>query len=322
MAERRPVTERRPMFGGQAVLEGVMMRGPRRYAVAVRRPDGSIALREQDVAPLGERWPLLKLPVIRGIAGLFQALALGLEALTFSASQLAETEEQKPGKWETGIAMVVAILAAVGLFVFLPTWLVRFFEGFVGGSLALNLLEGFIRFLVLLAYTVGISLIPDIGRVLQYHGAEHKAIHAWENGKPLEVASARPYPTMHPRCGTSFLLFLVILKSLIFAFMGWPDFWLRITMRLLFFPIVVGLAYEVVRVSGKLTLEGRGGWLQPIILPGLWFQRITTREPDDAQIEVALKALERVVPEGSGFVDAGKAAGNGGTVQSVDATAG
>ncbi len=281
----------RPVYGGQAVIEGVMMRGPRRVAVAVRRPDGSVFVSGRDVIPWGERWPLLKLPVVRGAVAVVEALVLGLDALMFSANQAAEEEEEQLTKGEMTITMVVAAAAAVIIFVLLPTWAVRFAEPLLHSSFARNLLEGVLRLLILGGYLAGISLMPDIQRVLQYHGAEHKVIHAWEAGDDLTVENARRYSTLHPRCGTSFLLFLALISIVVFALTGWPNVWERLAVRLGFFPVVAGVAYEVIRFSGRLSRGGSPAWLLPFILPGLWFQKMTTREPDDAQLEVAIAAL-------------------------------
>lgn len=279
------------MYGGQAVIEGVMMRGPRRVAVAVRRPDGTVLVSGREVVPWVERSAVLKLPVVRGAVALVEALALGLDALMFSANQVAENEEEQLSRGEMTITMVLAVLAAVLIFVLLPTWVVRFAEPRIESTFALNLLEGLVRLAILVAYIGAISVIPDIRRVLQYHGAEHKVIHTWEAGEELTVANARRHSPLHPRCGTSFLLFLALISVVVFAFTGWPNVWERLAVRLGFFPVVAGVAYEAIRLSGRLSRGGPPGWLLPFILPGLWFQKMTTREPDDAQLEVAIAAL-------------------------------
>lgn len=279
-------------YGGQAVIEGVMMRGPRKMAVAVRRPDNSIVVRREEVVAWGERWRILKFPFVRGVATVIEALVLGINALMYSANQAIEEEEERLTKGQMSLTLVVSAVLAIGLFVVLPTWLIHYLESTVRDSFGLNLLEGLLRLGILTGYIVGISLLPDIRRVLQYHGAEHKVIHAWEAGDELTVENARRYSTLHPRCGTSFLLLLALISVFLFAFTGWPSLWERLAVRLGFFPLVAGLAYEVIRLAGR---RGRGGcpaWLRPLIAPGLWFQTMTTREPDDSQLEVAIAALE------------------------------
>lgn len=284
-----------PTYGGQAVIEGVMMRGPRRMAVAVRRPDRSVVVRQDDIVPWNERWPILKLPVARGAAAVMEALTLGLDALMFSANQAADTEDEQLSRGEMASTLLVSFGLAILLFVLLPTWAIHFVEDRVGDPFWLNLLEGVVRLLILGAYIAGISLMPDVRRVLQYHGAEHKVIHAWEAGDALTVENARRYPTLHPRCGTSFLFLLALVSVLVFAFTGWPNIWERVLVRLAFFPIIAGLAYEVVRFSGRVARGGCPLWLKPLIAPGLWFQKVTTREPDDEQIEVAIAAMRAAV---------------------------
>lgn len=284
-----------PSYGGQAVIEGVMMRGPRRMAVAVRRPDRSIVVREEEIVPWNERWPVLKLPIARGAAAVVESIALGLDAMMFSANQAAETEEDQLSRGEMTMTLLIAAGLAIFLFVLLPTWAIHFVEGRVHDPFQLNLLEGAVRFLILGAYLGGISLLPDIRRVLQYHGAEHKVIHAWEAGDELTVENARRYPILHPRCGTSFLFLLALLSVVVFAFTGWPNVWERFLVRLGFFPIIAGLAYEVIRFSGRAVRNGCPLWLKPLIAPGFWFQRVTARQPDDDQIEVAIAAMRAAV---------------------------
>lgn len=281
-----------PTYGGQAVIEGVMMRGPRRMAVAVRRPDQTIAVRDTEVVPWSARWPFLKWPVVRGAVGVIEALALGLDALMYSANQVAETEEEQLTSGQMTLSMVMAVFLAVGIFVVLPTWAIHFLEPMITSSFMLNLVEGALRFVILTLYIMSISLMPDIRRVLQYHGAEHKVIHTIEAGQALTVDNARRFPTLHPRCGTSFLLFLALISVFVFAFTGWPNIWERLLVRLGFFPLVAGLAYEVIRLSGRAFRGECALWLKPFIAPGLWFQKLTTREPDDSQLEVAIVALE------------------------------
>ncbi len=285
-----------PFYGGQALIEGVMMRGPRKMAMAVRRPQGDIVVHEKEIQPWSDRWPLLKLPVLRGAVAIVEALVIGIDALIFSANQAAVTEEEQLTKGQVTLTMFIAGLLSVVIFLLLPTWAVHFLERWIQNGLLLNFLEGMVRLAILALYIAAISLMPDIKRVLQYHGAEHKAIYNWEAGKELSVANARQFSTLHPRCGTSFLLFLALISVLVFAFTGWPNIWQRLAVRLLFFPVVAGLSYEFIRLAGRSSRGDMPGWLKVLISPGLLFQKMTTREPDDAQLEVAIAALRAVTP--------------------------
>ncbi len=284
-------------YGGQAVIEGVMMRGPDRLAVVVRRPDQSVVVREKQVVPWTERWRVLRLPLLRGAAVLTETLVAGIEALMYSA-EAAAGEEEKLSRFEVAVTFLVATVVAILLFLVFPTWLVKHAERLVGSPVVLNLLEGLVRLGVVVGYIVVISRLPDVRRLLQYHGAEHKVIHTWEAGEALTVDNARRHPTVHPRCGTSFLLLLVLVSIVVFAFAGWPNLWERLAVRLAFFPVVAGVAYEVLRFAGRTARRGWPWWLRPLIWPGLQFQRMTTAEPDDAQLEVAIVALQAVQGRG------------------------
>lgn len=283
------------LYGGQAVLEGVMMKGPQCTAIAVRRPDTSIVVKEETCVSWTRRSPLLGLPVVRGVVSLVETLFLGINALIYSANQTAADESEQLGWLETTITLVVAVVAAVGIFIIAPTALGGLGHRFTANPLLLNLLEGALRIFFLLAYIYAISFMKDIQRVLQYHGAEHKVINAFEAGAELSPASVRPFSTLHPRCGTSFLLFVAVVSILLFTFFGWPDLWTRIITRLLAAPLVAGLAYEVIRLAGRS--KSPLVWL--ISLPGLGLQRLTTREPDDAQVEVAIAAFRAAKMEGN-----------------------
>lgn len=282
-------------YGGQAVIEGVMIRGPHSVAIAVRRPDQEIVVQRRPYRPLTRSRKLLSLPLVRGAVALYEALVLGIDALMFSANQAAETEEERITRGEMVVTMALSVAAAVLLFVLLPTWLVHFLEPAGIGTFGRNLAEGVLRLLVLLAYIVAIARMPDIRRVLQYHGAEHKVIHALERGDDLTVEAVRPYPVLHPRCGTSFLLLVALVSVLLFSFFGWPGLWQRLALRLALLPVVAGVAFEFLRASGR----SRSPLWKPIVAPGLWLQRFTTREPDDDQIEVALCALRAALDDGA-----------------------
>lgn len=279
-------------YGGQAVIEGVAMRGYRQLAIAVRRPDSTVVIEEEQLNPWGERFRPLGWPLVRGFVVLLETLILGLKALNFSATQAAEAEGEELGAGEIAVTLLVAFSVAIFLFIVVPTGAVHFIRSFLPGVLLQNLVEGTLRVLVFVGYVAAIAKMEDIQRVFQYHGAEHKVIHAYEAGEPLQVDRVRPYPVLHPRCGTSFLLIVMVISIVVFSFLGEGSLSWRIGSRLLLLPLVAGLSYEVLKWSGKHWEGCLGRW---IVAPGLWLQRLTAREPDDSQIEVAIIALERVL---------------------------
>ena len=286
-------------YGGQAVMEGVMMRGPAGMAVAVRLPGGQIhtdAVPRQMPDALSPWW---RLPILRGLATLGDSLALGTRALLYSA-ELAVTGAHNDGRdaaiGETsgsGLAWTLApsLLVAVAVFVVLPSAIAGRLRPFLPSAVAAGLIEGLIRLVLLLAYTGAIALMGDVRRILEFHGAEHKAIAALEAGLPLSPEAAASCSRFHPRCGTSFLLFVVLLAGFVFALLGWQALWLRVLLRLVLLPLVAGVGYEVLRASAR----GAGGRATWIVAPGLWLQRLTTREPDRTQLEVALAALREAM---------------------------
>ncbi len=279
--------------GGQAVIEGVMMRGPEKLAVACRLPDGSISLEVRPVNSLRQRYPVLNLPLLRGVVVLFESLADGMKALARSA-QLAGEEGEEPDGKETALTIAAAVALAVGLFIVIPTWSMRFLHSLTADPLRLNLAEGLLRLAIFLIYIAAISSMEDIQRVFQYHGAEHKSIYAYEAGLPLTPDSARPFTTLHPRCGTNFLMIVMLISIFSFAFLGWPDLLTRILSRVLLMPVIAGISYEVIRFAGKHAADPL---VHAAIMPGLLLQKLTTRQPDDSQLEVALAALKAVLPE-------------------------
>lgn len=283
---------KKPMIGGQAVIEGVMMKGPQSIATAVREPSGCITVRVEPVRSLGDRYPILKKPLLRGVVALGEALVYGMKALSFSA-QAAGEEGEELSKKEIALTMLAAFGLAVLLFVVLPTYATKFVQGSVQDPRWLNLFEGLLRLSVFFAYVGIISSMADIRRVFQYHGAEHKTIYAYEAGIPLEVGSIRHYSRLHPRCGTNFLLIVMVVSIFMFAFLGWPDIWLRIASRIIMLPLVAGISYEIIRFAGNCDHP----FVTLCMKPGLWLQYMTTREPSDDQIEVAIKALEAVRPD-------------------------
>ena len=269
-----------------------MMKGPTRIATAVREPSGNIAVRVEPVHSLGDRFPLLKKPLLRGVIALGEALVYGIRALSFSAQAAGEEGEELSSK-EIALTMLAAFGLAVLLFVVLPTYATKFIQSVVSEPYLLNLFEGVLRLTIFFTYVGVISSLSDIRRVFQYHGAEHKTIYAYEAGIPLEIESIRKYSRLHPRCGTNFLLIVMVVSIFMFAFLGWPDLWLRILSRVVLLPLVAGISYEIIRFAGSCD----NPLVAMLMKPGLWLQYMTTREPSDDQIEVAIRALEAVRPE-------------------------
>jgi uncharacterized protein YqhQ len=282
-------------IGGQAVLEGVMMRGPSNWSVAVRKPDGDIAQVSQPiVSPMTRHW-LLRLPVIRGVIALGESLAIGFRALAISANYAAQ-EEGEDGEVTTELtrgqlifAFAIAIGFAVLLFKVGPALLTDWI-GIEAGWFVI--VEGLIRVTVFVFYLALISLLPDLRRVFQYHAAEHKAINAYEAGEELEPARVQKFSLIHPRCGTAFLLWVMVIAIFVFAFFGRPVWYWLIATRILLLPVIAGIAYELIRFAGKHT-ENR--ILMTLLAPGLWLQRLTTREPTLDQLEVSIRALREVL---------------------------
>ncbi|MGL5270962.1 MAG: DUF1385 domain-containing protein [Selenomonadaceae bacterium] len=280
------------MVGGQAVIEGVMMRGPKHVATAVREPSGKISVKVEPVVSISQRYPLLKKPMLRGVVSLGESLVLGLKSLSYSAQMAGEEDEQLTDR-ELVMTILFSLGLAVLLFVVIPTAAAKFIHGSITDPVVLNLLEGLLRLVIFMVYIYGISRLKDIKRVFQYHGAEHKTIHAYEAGVDLTVENVQKFSTLHPRCGTAFLLVVMVVSIVMFAFLGWPDLWLRILSRVVLLPVVAGISYEIIRFSGR----SKNPLLQVAILPGLWLQKITTNEPEDDMVEVAIKSLEAVTVE-------------------------
>lgn len=282
----------KPNVGGQAVIEGVMMRGSDKIAVAVRQPDGRIVVDVNPVSSISDRYPILKKPLLRGVIALVESLVMGMKALAYSAQVSGDEDEQMDSK-EMALTIALSVLVAVALFIVLPTWSMRFLKSVTENHVALNLAEGLLRMGIFLIYIASISSMKDIQRVFQYHGAEHKTIYTYEAGLPLEVENVRPFTTLHPRCGTNFLMIVMLISIFIFAFLGWPDLLTRILSRVLLMPVIAGISYEIIRFAGK-NIEKP--WVKAAIFPGLCLQKLTTREPDDEQIEVAIASLKAVLP--------------------------
>ena len=291
------------------------MRSPGAYGVAVRRPDGSLALQRGKVLPLGKRWPILKLPVLRGCAVLFQSLAIGIRALNFSAEQAAggalpaegaasataetsEAPQKELSGWAIAGSMAMGLGLGIVMFLLLPLWLTQMAEKHWLGplsSLSFNLLDGGLRAVFFLAYIFLISRMKDIHRVFMYHGAEHKVVFAWEKQGPLTVDAARAQSRLHPRCGTSFLLFVLLVSIVLFALIPkTAPFLFKLGGRLVLVPVVAGLSYEVLRLTAR---KRAAPIFAALVAPGLALQRITTQEPTDDMLQVAIVALEEALRE-------------------------
>src|SRR3954469_14331332 len=289
-------------IGGQAVLEGVMMRGPGNWAVAVRTPRGDIAHVSRPVESAMMRHRFLRLPVVRGVMALGESLAIGFRALAISANYAAQEEQEgeervdgaEPDTELSRGAMIFAFAVAIGfalvLFKVTPGLLTELLPIHSGGYFVM--VEGAIRVTIFVAYLFLISLLPDLRRVFQYHAAEHKAINAYEAGEPLEPEVVQRYSLIHPRCGTAFLLWVMVIAVFVFAFFGRPAWYWLIATRILLLPLIAGLAYELIRFAGK---HQGNRVLMTLLAPGLWLQRLTTREPSLDQIEVSIRALREVL---------------------------
>lgn len=302
-------------IGGQALIEGLMMMGPNNIAIAVRKPDGEIIVEKR---PLPKRSKFSKLPLIRGVVGLFKQMVVGIQALMFSAEfvdlEVEEDEKKEHSKVDQFfekflgkvfgnklqdaliyISVVISLLFSVGLFILLPNFIAGLLplnrESSLGVMLY-NLVEGIVKIILFFSYIVLISKLNDIKRVWQYHGAEHKTIHCYENGEELTVENIQKYSTKHPRCGTSFLFTVMVVSILVFSFAGWyEEAWKNMIIRLLLLPVVAGISYEVIKFAGK----SQSKIVQILNVPGLMFQNYTTKEPDDSMVEVAIEAMKGVL---------------------------
>jgi uncharacterized protein YqhQ len=282
-------------IGGQAVLEGVMMRGPTSWAVAVRRPDGRISEVEHDVESVAVRRRWLRLPVIRGIVALGESLAIGMRALSVSARFSVTDEGEEDASEELSrFAMIASFVFAIGFSILLfkvsPALLTNWINP--GRTWVFLIIEGAIRVALLVAYLVVIGLFAELRRVFQYHAAEHKAINAYEAGAPLEPEEVQRHSLIHVRCGTAFLLWVMVIAILVFSLLGRPPLMWLIASRIVALPVIAGLAYEVIRLAAKYE---RFRLVRAVLAPGLWLQRLTTREPTLDQVAVSIRALERVL---------------------------
>lgn len=281
--------------GGQAVIEGVMMRGPKYIATAVRTPSGDISVKKDTVHSITERHPILKKPFLRGTVALCESLVYGMKSLSYSAQAAGEEEEQITNT-EMALTMAFSIVLAIVFFLLIPTYAVKFIPGIAHSAVWMNIVEGVLRLAIFLLYIWGISLTKDIRRVFEYHGAEHKTIWTYESGQELTVENVRRHSRLHPRCGTNFLLIVMVVSIFVFAFLGWPNLLERVASRIILMPVVAGISYEMIRLASRTE----NPLLQALFKPGLWLQYLTTREPHDDQIEVAIQALEAAKPEPAG----------------------
>ena len=289
------------LVGGQAVMEGVMMRAPHSYCVAVRKGNGEIVTTELPLAKISDTYKIFKYPVFRGVGTLFQAMSLGMKALKFSAdvsledAQAEEKKKAKPSKelpsWVLAANLIFSLAMFIFMYKFIPLYLTTWLKGIypaLGGRIPFNLTDGLIRMVVFLIFMYGLSLMKDIRRVFEYHGAEHKVVFNFESGKPVNVENAQKFVTWHPRCGTSFLFVVMIVSIVFYTVIPFDGFVAKLLSRIALLPVIAGVSYELIRFAAKR----RGSVLATIAAPGLWLQRITTKPPADDQTAVAIRALE------------------------------
>ena len=295
-------------IGGQSILEGIMMKGPRKSCTVVRKPDGTLAIRDEQTTPLKEKYPIAGVPVIRGFVMMVQSLIEGFQAIEYSSQFLEEEDEEQPSRLEQWlidkigagaiesvlyfVSVALGVGLAVGLFILLPAFAISFLPDSVP-HLGANLIEGVLRIVIFIAYMVIMGMIPDMRRTFRYHGAEHKTIYCYEKGLELTTEHVREQPREHPRCGTSFLFVIMIISILVFSVVTAESRLVQLLLRVVLLPVVIGLSYEVNRFAGR-----HDGVLSSILRwPGMMLQHITVLEPDDSMIEVAIVSLQHVIPE-------------------------
>ena len=278
-------------YGGQAVIEGVMMRGQKNTVTVVRRPNGELAM---NIQPLPSIYTgrIRKTPLLRGIIALIEAMVLGIKTLLYSANVSLEEEGEEISGVTVWIFVTISLALAIALFFIAPLFLTRLFNQYINSSLVFHLIEGCVRLVIFIAYLKLMTLIPDIKRVFAYHGAEHKTINGYEGGIPLEVEAIKEHSTAHVRCGTSFLFVVLIIAILVFAIIGRPSLWVMVLSRIVLIPVIAALGYEAIYFGANHT---KNSVVRAILSPGLWLQSLTTREPDDSQLEVAISALKTVI---------------------------
>ncbi len=292
------------LVGGQAVIEGVMMRAPHSYCVAVRKPNGEIVTEEKPLARMSEQHRIFKYPILRGVGTLYQAMALGLKALKFSANSQIETETPQPAttpvpatpakeipNWAISLNLLLSLAFFIFMYKFVPLYAVTSLGKWypaLQGRIAFNATDGLIRMAIFLAFLFVISRMKDIHRVFEYHGAEHKVVFNYESGKPVNVENAQKFTTYHPRCGTSFLMVVMVVSMVVYTLIPFSGFGMKLLSRVILLPFIAGISYELIRFAAKR----RGSFLATLTAPGLWLQRITTKPPADDQAAVAIHALE------------------------------
>lgn len=278
-------------YGGQAVMEGVMMRGQKTAVTAVRRPNGELAIFSKPLSPIFTG-RVRRTPFIRGIIVILEAMVLGIGSLMYSANVALEEEDTKLSGGATWLILLVSLVFGIGLFFLLPLFITNLIAPYISSSLVFHLIEGLIRLVIFLGYLWLVSFMPDIRRVFAYHGAEHKTINAYENRVPLEVAEINRYSTAHARCGTAFLLAVLVIAILVFALIGQQAVWLMVLSRILLLPVIASLGYEVTQFGSR---HMNNALVRAMMAPGLWLQGLTTRQPDERQIEVAIAALKEAL---------------------------
>jgi len=306
----------RTTIGGQALIEGIMMLGPDKRAIVVRKPDGELEVKEEPRKLIKDKCAILGWPLIRGVVNFGSSMVNGVKALFWSAEFYPEEEVSEPSKFDlwlekklgsekmatlvVGVAAIIAICFSIGLFFLLPTFIAGFFDRFLTSPVVHNLIEGVIRIVVFMLYLFLCSRMKEMRRVFSYHGAEHKTIFCYEAGLPLTVENVRKQPRHHPRCGTSFLFVVIVVSilcsSVVFSYVEWSNLWVRVGLHLLLLPVVVAISYEFNRLVGRFDNR----LTRILTAPGLWMQNFTTFEPDDSMIEVGIEALSRVIPEEKG----------------------
>lgn len=317
MSQKSVKELKKTSIGGQALIEGVMMRGPKLSAMAIRKPDGEVYLETWET---GKPAWYKKVPIVRGIFNFITMLVQGYRCLMKSAeiSGFSDEEDEEPSKFEKWLSdhlgnqmtvlfnivvTVLAVFISVGLFMLLPSALVKFLGGlFTAPGFVMTMVEGVIKILIFIGYLFLVTRLGDIKRVFQYHGAEHKTIACYEAGDELTPANAMKHTRFHPRCGTSFLLIVLVISILVFSVLSWENVWLRVVLKIVLLPLVVGLAYEVIRLAGRHN----NPLTRAISAPGLWLQNLTTFEPDESQLEIAIAAMKPCIPDNSADDEYGK----------------
>ena len=311
MAKNEKSKEFRTSIGGQALIEGIMMRGPKKQAIVVNTKDGFVT-KIEEIKLLKDKYPVVGFVFIRGVVNFVSSMSVGLRAMMFSADHLPEEEQEEDTKFDEWVnkklgsekaekvlitfSVVLGIALSIGLFILLPTFLAGFLSRFIDNRILRNLSEGILRIVIFLGYMWLATRLNDIKRVWAYHGAEHKAIFCYEKGLPLTTENVREQSTLHPRCGTSFLFIIMIVSILVFSFTSWNNVWVRVGLRLLLLPVVVAISYEIIKLAGRYD----NIVTRIVSAPGKALQRLTTREPDDDMIDTAIEALKLVIPEDTG----------------------